>query len=834
MANYATLKAAIQNVIKTNGNNEITGALLQQSLLSMINSLGGYYQFAGIATPSTNPGTPDQNVFYLASTAGTYTNFGGIVLAENEAAILKYNGSWVKESSGFATSEIVSKLTSEVMGITRTGATAYVFDVQPGDYFIARSETKFLIYTGASTDSLTYYGERPDNLFNAFIYRVPTGVYKIRLYKSQSFTVNVSKNEYYYAFIDNILGLDSRLVNEVEGVTKSGAGTYNMDVQPGDYFIAIAPENFAVYSGPNDANMSFVGRKSDNPLNAFVYNVPSGIYRVKLYYESNFTPTVITNWLYYSFIETINNLNNAIVNFGTKKVTPFDFYGVPGPSNLLYPAVSVSGYLDSGGQVRAGSNYKTGDFIEITPSTQYALSYIRFSLQYNGNKQVISATYTDHNNAASAIITTNANAKYLRVTYLVTNENAAQVAVGSTVPQYSDYSALVPFIKIPFANVENVAVDLSEIKDGIKSTNLFNKNDVVSGYLNSQGSITANDSYRTTNLIPVIPQQVYSLSYARFVAQYDSVGKFISNSYADKNNAQSTTITTVATAAYIRVTFATGFLYNGQINLGSTLGPYEDFGYRFNALRVPKSKFDGKKMVCFGDSITGSVWEQEQNNWCMYVKNATGIETINQGYWSGRLAHTTHTDAVRNSFSFCALVDSIISGDWSAQDIVYQTSGYELHAQQLDKLKQIDFTQIDFLSIAYGTNDLASDTPFEIENEPMSKDSINGAFRYTISQLLSNFPKLQILIMTPIYRFDPATGDDYMYNGRGIQSFVDDYFTIGAELRIPVCNMFNEIGVNKYNRVYYWGANGGDGLHPIATMKRVMGNKVAGFLLSVY
>ena len=71
---------------------------------------------------------------------------------------------------------------------------------------------------------------------------------------------------------------------------------------------------------------------------------------------------------------------------------------------------------------------------------------------------------------------------------------------------------------------------MKEIKDGIKSTNLFNKNDVVSGYLNSQGSITANDSYRTTNLIPVIPQQVYSLSYARFVAQYDSVGKFISNS----------------------------------------------------------------------------------------------------------------------------------------------------------------------------------------------------------------------------------------------------------------------------------------------------------------
>ena len=66
MANYASLKAAIQQVVKTNGNNEITGALLQQSLLAMINALGADYLFVGVAQPSTNPGTPDQNVFYIA------------------------------------------------------------------------------------------------------------------------------------------------------------------------------------------------------------------------------------------------------------------------------------------------------------------------------------------------------------------------------------------------------------------------------------------------------------------------------------------------------------------------------------------------------------------------------------------------------------------------------------------------------------------------------------------------------------------------------------------------------------------------------------------------
>lgn len=110
MPNYATLKAAIQTAIKQNGNNEITGALLQQSLLTMINSLGVGYQFMGVATPLINPGTPDQNVFYLAFEAGTYVNFAGTVLAGGKIGVFSYNGTWncIQET----VVDIVNNLTS--------------------------------------------------------------------------------------------------------------------------------------------------------------------------------------------------------------------------------------------------------------------------------------------------------------------------------------------------------------------------------------------------------------------------------------------------------------------------------------------------------------------------------------------------------------------------------------------------------------------------------------------------------------------------------------------------------------------------------------------------
>lgn len=120
MANYESLKSAIQQVVRTNGNEEITGALLQQTLFAMVNSLGAGYQYAGIATQTTNPGTPDQNVFYLAATAGTYSNFGSIVLADGEVAILKYNGSWSKDVTGAISAEKFNPLYYEVDGFSST------------------------------------------------------------------------------------------------------------------------------------------------------------------------------------------------------------------------------------------------------------------------------------------------------------------------------------------------------------------------------------------------------------------------------------------------------------------------------------------------------------------------------------------------------------------------------------------------------------------------------------------------------------------------------------------------------------------------------------------
>lgn len=77
MGNFDNLKTAITEVIRQNGNEEITGDVLQFVLLEMVSGLGAGYRFLGVCTPETEPEEPDGAAFYVGG-AGEYSNFDGI------------------------------------------------------------------------------------------------------------------------------------------------------------------------------------------------------------------------------------------------------------------------------------------------------------------------------------------------------------------------------------------------------------------------------------------------------------------------------------------------------------------------------------------------------------------------------------------------------------------------------------------------------------------------------------------------------------------------------------------------------------------------------------
>lgn len=92
MSYNATLRAEIAAAINTPADPKVSGAILQAKMLSVVNGLDAGAMFMGVATPASIPST-QANCFFLATQAGTYTNFIGtngsaITLAEGEAALI--------------------------------------------------------------------------------------------------------------------------------------------------------------------------------------------------------------------------------------------------------------------------------------------------------------------------------------------------------------------------------------------------------------------------------------------------------------------------------------------------------------------------------------------------------------------------------------------------------------------------------------------------------------------------------------------------------------------------------------------------------------------------
>lgn len=150
MSNYNSLKTTIDANIKQNGNQEITGQILNSVLNQMVTTLGAGYQFAGVATldPATDPGSPDAKVFYIANGKGKYEKFGGLEVTEDEVVVLYWDSAWHKVATGIASQEKLSELESAIA----TALASYV------------AKADIVANTGSTTDKVMSQKAVTDNL----------------------------------------------------------------------------------------------------------------------------------------------------------------------------------------------------------------------------------------------------------------------------------------------------------------------------------------------------------------------------------------------------------------------------------------------------------------------------------------------------------------------------------------------------------------------------------------------------------------------------------------------------------------------------------------------
>lgn len=247
---------------------------------------------------------------------------------------------------------------------------------------------------------------------------------------------------------------------------------------------------------------------------------------------------------------------------------------------------------------------------------------------------------------------------------------------------------------------------------------------------------------------------------------------------------------------------------------------------------VKKSRHDGKTLVCFGDSVTSS--GNLKTDYPSVIAKETGMTVINAGFGGCRMA-TGGTERLV-PFSMNALASAISSGDWGAQDSnIGNYTNDTKAAEHLAELKTVDWSAVDFITIAYGTNDIANSVVIDDESNPKSTATVLGALRYSLDTILTAYPHIKVLILTPIYRYwegENIDSDEKTFSGKHFTDFVDGLLSVAKEYKIPAVDMYRTLGFNSLNRSYYFPSN--DGTHPNEYGREVMGCKVAVRLLAEY
>ena len=248
-------------------------------------------------------------------------------------------------------------------------------------------------------------------------------------------------------------------------------------------------------------------------------------------------------------------------------------------------------------------------------------------------------------------------------------------------------------------------------------------------------------------------------------------------------------------------------------------------------------KLKGKTIVRFGDSITedGAIVDE-------IISAVTGANVINVGVACARMTSDDSSQGY-DGFSMTNLVFAYYNqkqgneNPWSyqeSQNEITKGNGDD-NTEILNRLKSIDFSQVDYVLISYGTNDFAGNVPLGGLDDSWWDETgktFCGAVNFSVSMLLTMYPHLKIVFTSPTWRgrlYEDELICDNAMNSENLmlKHYVKSLKLLCEKNHVQFIDLFN-IGINEFNHAYYlW-----DRLHFNEAGKVLLGEYIANGLLN--
>lgn len=231
------------------------------------------------------------------------------------------------------------------------------------------------------------------------------------------------------------------------------------------------------------------------------------------------------------------------------------------------------------------------------------------------------------------------------------------------------------------------------------------------------------------------------------------------------------------------------------------------------------------KMVCFGDSCTGMFGYD--TDYPSMITESSKIEAINCGF-SGS-CWTDYTGGIYVPFSINRLIDSIVAEDFSTQDAVISQITSDWYAEHLANLKAVNWSEVKYVTFFAGVNDwyyainklYSTDDP---NTENKQRTNIEDCVPYCITQLLTKYPHLKIIVLTPYHAFMQNVDSDTTPNNNGnyLYQYAEVIEKCSHDKRMPCIEQYKTSGINQLTMYYYTS----DGTHPNEPMKHMIAKRI--------